>query len=352
MHDRRRGRWAARAAAAILAMVGVAACVGSNDADDATSSTVASTQAEPADTATTNTQQTTAVPTTAAPTDDASTTETSATTPDVEPAGETVTVLAAADLTDCRGPDIEVAELIRSLDGTILMPGDISNLQGTAEQYEECFDPIYGSELDRIYAVPGDNDYNTPGAGPYFDLMASRPGERGKGWYAVELGEWQLIALNSNCDDVGGCREDSEQYAWLDALLQEERVECRIIMWHEPRFTSAANYRGIPRLGDFYGRVHGSGADILIVGHSHTYERLGPLAPNGDPDPDGIMNFTVGIGGAFFTEFGEPRPGSEIRSNEHRGVVRFTLRPDGYDWEFINVPSNPSELVDSGSASC
>lgn len=263
-----------------------------------------------------------------------------------------VTVLAVADLTDCRGPDAEVAELVRSLDGTIVMPGDLANRRGSAENFEECFLPLYGSELDRIYATPGDNDYNTPGAEPYFEVMRDRPGQAGKGWYAVELGAWQLISLNSNCDDVGGCRIGSEQYEWLDALLRDKYYECRIVMWHEPRFTSSANYRGIPRLEDFYGRLHGSDTDVLLVGHSHHYERLAPLAPNGDPSSDGIANFTLGIGGSAFTEFGDPRPGSQVRSNTHRGLVRFTLRVDGYDWEFVNVDSNPTPLIDAGSASC
>lgn len=351
MHDRRAGRWAVRTAAAILAMVGVAACVGAND-DEATSSTVASTQAEPADTATTAAQQTTAVPTTSAPTDDASTTETSATTPDVEPAGETVTVLAVGDLTDCRGADVEVAELLRSLDGTILMPGDLAYSEGSRQQFDDCFLPLYGSELDRIYAVPGDVEYRTPDAAPFFEVTSGRSGEPGRGWYAVELGAWQVIALNSNCEEVGGCREGSDQYEWLDSLLKSTSFDCRLVMWHEPRFTSSANYSGIPQLGDFYGRIHGSGGDIVIAGNSHHYERLGPLAPNGDPDDGGMMNFTVGVGGRFLSGFGDPRPGSQVRSDEHFGALRLTLRPDGYDWEFINVPSNPSELVDSGSASC
>ena len=264
----------------------------------------------------------------------------------------TATVLAVADLTDCRGPDAEVAALVRSLDGTILMPGDLAYDVGSVEDFQSCFLPAYGSELDRIRAVPGDNDYETPGAEPYFDTMGERAGDPGEGWYAAEIGSWQLIALNSNCDDVGGCDRASPQYEWLDALLSDTSYECRLVMWHEPRFTSSANYRGIPRMGDFYGRLHGAGADVLVVGHSHHYERLGPLAPNGEPSPEGMTNFTVGMGGAAFTAFGEPRAGSMVRTNEHRGVLRLTLREDSYDWEFVNVESNESPLVDMGSASC
>lgn len=337
--------WPALLAIAMLA----ASCVGgSSGISGDTTTTVESTTPD------TTTPEVTEAPDATEP----DTTE--ATTTTSEPAAALIerplanpeTVLAVSDLTDCRGPDAEVAELVRSLEGTILMPGDLANREGSQQQFENCFLPLYGSELDRIYAAPGDNDYNTPGAGPYFTNMSGLPGEPGKGWYAVEIGSWQLISLNSNCDFVGGCREDSEQYQWLDALLMEQQYDCRMVIWHEPRFTSAANYNGIPRLGDFYGRLEGAGADVLLVGHSHHYERLGPLAPDGDPSPDGIMNFTIGTGGSFFTEFGEPRPGSRVRSNEHRGLVRFTLGEGGYDWEFVNVESNDTDLVDSGSADC
>ena len=116
------------------------------------------------------------------------------------PLANPVTVLAVSDLTDCRGPDAEVAELVRSLEGTIVMPGDLANREGSRQQFEQCFVPQYGTELDRLYATPGDNDYNTPGAAPYFETLVNQPGDPGKGWYAIEIGSWQLISLNSNCD--------------------------------------------------------------------------------------------------------------------------------------------------------
>lgn len=328
------------------AVVMTAACTSADVAEDSATTvagdaeTVSTSTAPPEDDRPSTTTTTLEAPTTAEPSTSSS------------PAAEPVTVLAVADLADCRGPDAEVAELVRTLEGVILMPGDLAYSGGSQQQFDECWSPLYGSELDRIYAIPGDNDYNTPGAEPYFEVMSDRPGEPGKGWYVVDLGSWQLIALNSNCDEVGGCREDSEQYRWLDETLRAGSYECRIVMWHEPRFTSSANYSGIPRLEDFYGRVHGAGADILLVGHAHHYERLGPLAPNGRPDPGGITNFTVGIGGAPFTQFGDPLPGSQVRSNEHRGVIRFTLGDGNYDWEFVNVASNPTPLVDEGSADC
>ncbi len=345
-----------RSLALFVVSIAIAASCTSGEVDvsggPTTTTTSTTTAPVPEATVDEQTAETSAVPTITTETvpDE---TASSSTVPQIDrPLENPVTVLAVSDLTDCRGPDAEVAELVRSLDGIIAMPGDLANREGSRQQFEDCFLPQYGSEFDRLYATPGDNDYNTPGAEPYFETMTNLPGEAGKGWYAVEIGSWQLISLNSNCDQVGGCRQGSEQYEWLDQLLKDTDYECRVAMWHEPRFTSSANYGGIPRLADFYGRLHGAGADIILVGHSHHYERLGPLAPNGDPSPDGMMNFTLGVGGSTFTQFGDPRPGSQVRSNEHRGLVRFTLGDGGYDWEFINVESNETDLVDTGSADC
>ncbi len=265
-------------------------------------------------------------------------------------------MLAVADMADCRPPAAEVAELIDSLEGTILIAGDLAYPDATQQDFDDCFFPLYEDDLPRILSAIGDNEYNTPGAAPYFAAMKDQPGETGKGWYAVELGAWQVIVLNSNCSEIGGCGTESEQYLWLDATLKEKKYECRLAMWHMPRFTSSPNYRGLDALSAMYGRLHGAGTDVLIVGHSHHYERFDPLAPNGQPAEGGITNFTVGVGGGPLTGFGEPRPGSAMRADKNRGVLQLTLWPDSFDWEFINTPSSAEQeegpLIDSGSLSC
>ncbi len=263
------------------------------------------------------------------------------------------TVLAVADAADCRGPDTEVAELIESLEGTLLMAGDLAYKEGSIANFTECFLPLYGGDLDRLYAVPGDNDYGTGNPDAFFQILGDRVGEVGKGWFTAELGSWQLIGLNSECGEVGGCDPESEQYQWLAQTLAEAPADqCRIAMWHLPRFTSSANYQEIPRLGPMYELLFEAGTDILLAGNSHHYERFEPLGPDGLPAEGGISNFTIGIGGATFTQFGEIRQGSAARQNDTRGVVRFELAADEWSFEFVPVPSAESGFTDSGTIKC
>ena len=178
--------------------------------------------------------------------------------------------------------------------------------------------------------------------------MQAQPG---KGWWAFDYGEWQIIGLNAQCKEVQWCGPQSPQYKFLEDALVSRPDTCRVAVWHQPRFTSSANYRGIAALGDLYTLLYEHGTDVLLVGNSHHYERFAPLDPNGNPDPQGIANITVGIGGAPYTQFGDPLPGSEVRNNESRGVLRLSLAPDSYSWNFLPA-DNRATLSDSGTLAC
>ncbi|MEZ5340020.1 MAG: hypothetical protein R2706_00805 [Acidimicrobiales bacterium] len=127
---------------------------------------------------------------------------------------------------------------------------------------------------------------------------------------------------------------------------------CRIALWQHPRFTSSPNYDGIGKLGPMYDLLYNAKTDVLLVGNSHHYERFARLGPDGQPVDNGIRNFTVGTGGAPLTDFAaEPLAGSEVRNSESFGVLRLTLLPGEYSWEFL--PATPeSTLQDSGTSTC
>lgn len=260
-------------------------------------------------------------------------------------------VLAFGDAADCREPAENVADLVNETPGDVLIAGDLAYPAGSQADFDNCFLPIYQSSMDRIRSIPGDNDYDTNEGAAYFATMGvERAGNPDEGWWTYTKEGWQIFGLNSSCSKVGFCGPNSPQYAFVADAIAQQPDKCRLVVWHQPRFTSSQNYDGLKNMGDLYTLLYEAGADILVVGNSHHYERFEPLNPEGQPDPqNGIANFTIGTGGAPYTEFGEPLPGSAVRNNQSRGVVKFTLTDDSYSWEFLNVEGN---LDDSGTLPC
>jgi hypothetical protein len=100
-----------------------------------------------------------------------------------------------------------------------------------------------------------------------------------------------------------------------------------------------------------YQALHDAGAEIVLSGHEHNYERFGPLNPAGAPDPArGIRQFVVGTGGRSHYPFGPPTPGSEVRNDNTYGILALTLRANSYQWQF--VPEAGKTFTDSGSGTC
>lgn len=262
------------------------------------------------------------------------------------------TFLVFGDTGDCRGRDAEVAARVAQSDAEILFLGDAAYPDGSAEVFDSCFLGIYREMVGRFHAVPGDNDYKTPDASEFYRVFGAGAGDPDEGWFEFSVGNWQIIGLNANCEVIGGCREDSPQYAWLASVLAESPDQCRIVLSQLPRFTSSANYDAIPRLGPMYDLLYAAGTDIWFAGNSHHYERFARLGPDGSPADDGIRNITVGTGGAPLTEFAPTqRDGSEVRNNDSFGFLELTLRPGSYEWTFVTV-NDDGTLTDSGSSPC
>lgn len=264
-----------------------------------------------------------------------------------EPAA--VTVLAAGDIARCSDEgDERTAELI---DGepaaTVLALGDLAYNDGTAEEFEECYDPTWGRFASRTYPVPGNHEYRTDDAAPYFDYFGDRAGEPGKGWYSFGLGEWHVVALNSNCDEVG-CDAGSEQERWLRADLEASASRCTLAFWHAPRFSSEAKHGGTRSVEDLWQVLLDHDVELLLSGHAHLYERTAPLDAEGAVDESaGVRQFVVGTGGGNFYELGERIPGSEAAIVGENGVLRLSLEADRYEWAFVPVAEGGPEDSDS-----
>jgi acid phosphatase type 7 len=232
----------------------------------------------------------------------------------------------------------------------VLVLGDNQYEQGTLAQYQASFDASWGRVKPIIRPAVGNHEYLTAGAAGYYTYFGAAAGDPAQGYYSYDLGAWHLVALNSNCDFVGGCGAGSPQDLWLAADLAANPGRCLLAYWHHPRFSSGAHGND-PITAPFWQRLYQAGADVVLVGHDHLYERFAPQAPSGVADPfRGIRQFTVGSGGKNHVAPISVQPNSEVRDATSFGVLKMTLRPDGYDWQFL--PDASGTFTDSGSATC
>lgn len=278
---------------------------------------------------------------------------TTSSTSTTAPSPEAATVLAVGDIATCAGTDDEaVAEVVAALPGDVLLLGDIVYPDGTAEQFARCFEPAWGRFRERLRPAPGNHDFHTTGGAGYFGWFGAAAGEPGKGWYSFDVGPWHVIALNSNCALVGGCGAGSEQERWLRAdLAASAGARCTLAYWHHARFSSGSVHGSNPAMGDVWRTLADAGADVVLAGHEHVYERLEPLDPGGRVDVErGIRSFVVGTGGRSHYGFGVPHEGSAVREASTFGVLELTLSQDSYRWRF--VPVEDGTFTDRGQGRC
>ena len=227
--------------------------------------------------------------------------------------------------------------------GYVFTTGDNAYFQGTKQNFDECYDPFWGRFKSRTLPSPGNHEYESPGAIPYFEYFGTNAGPAFRGYYGFDIGSWYAISLNSNIA-VGA---NSAQGLWLRAELAEHRNQCIVAYWHHPLFSSSQN-GDTPAMREFWRLLYDAGADVIINGHDHVYEKFARQDPDGRRDPArGIQQFTVGTGGAQLYAFTNIKANSEVRIASY-GVLKLLLKPGGYTWDFLPV----SGRGDSGSDVC
>ena len=260
-------------------------------------------------------------------------------------------IVGAGDIAECNNPgDEATAALLDGVDGTVITMGDNVYPSGTATQFQNCYDPSWGQHRARTRPSTGNHDYDTANASGYFNYFGANAGDPATGYYSYNLGTWQLIALNSNCSQIGGCHSTSAQANWLRNVLANSSADCTLAYFHHPRFSSAA-HGSHAFMEPLVQVLYDGGADVVLAGHDHVYERFAPQTPQGNADATyGIRHFTVGTGGKSLYGFNTPLPTSEVRHNAGYGVLRMTLRDGSYDWEFLSEPN--VSFTDTGSTAC
>lgn len=276
------------------------------------------------------------------------------------PQGDEVIVVAAGDIA-CP-PQVPphqggcgqnaTAKLVASLQPhAVLALGDLQYEHGTLANFRTSYDRSWGRFKNITHPVPGNHDYTVDGSTGYFDYFGEAAGDPEKGYYSFNLGAWHLIALNSQCDKVdGGCGPDSPQDRWLRADLAAHRDCHTLAFFHNPLFSSGP--RGpSSRVRTFWERLYDIGADVVLNGNDHNYERFTPQDPGGNRDPKrGITQFVVGTGGMNLSRVIRLEPNSVAHHDTSFGVLKLVLRPGEFSWCFHSVEGETP--IDSGSQPC
>jgi hypothetical protein len=334
--------------------------------------TVTSTPVPPTDTPVPPTATNTPVPPTATNTPDPSTSTPTPTA--TATGGSDPVVLAAGDIacdpTDASynggaGTASACQQLAtgNELTGTVaVLPlGDDQYNAATLSQFQQVYDPSWGRAKAITYPASGNHEYMTAGAPGYYTYFgsAASPQDAGctancKGYYSYDLGAWHIIVLNSECTRVsGGCQAGSPQEQWLQADLATHPATCTLAYWHRPLFTSGSSL-GDAAVHDLWVDLYNAHADLVLNGHDHDYERLAPQDPSGAADPtNGISEIIAGTGGKDHGGWGAIAANSVVRNRTTFGVLKLTLHPTSFDWQFMpDTQSGNGTFTDSGSQGC
>lgn len=259
-------------------------------------------------------------------------------------------LVGAGDIADCRSDgDSATSDLLDGIEGTVFTLGDNAYERGSREEFEDCYGPTWGRHLDRTRPAIGNHEYGTAGAAGHFGYFGERAGDLSRGYYAYDRGAWRIYALNSNCEVVA-CDGSSAQVAWLKGDIAANPRQCTLAYWHQPRYSSG-RHGSDPSTDSLWRVLYEAGAELVLAGHDHSYERFAPMSWGGDPDADrGVVSFVVGTGGRDLYEFHEILPTSITRDSATWGVLELTLFADSWSSRFVPVAGQT--FTDSASGTC
>ncbi len=262
-------------------------------------------------------------------------------------------LLTAGDIANCRNAGaMQTVDMLSRAAGTVLANGDLAYEDGLTSEFNDCYDPTWGTQKARTRPAVGNHEYSYfQDAAPYYTYWGSRAGDPTQGWYSYDVGTWHIIVLNSECARVGGCGAGSPQEQWLRADLLSHPAACTLAYFHEPRFSSGLFHGVNTAYSAFWQALEDFHADVVFAGHDHIYERFAPQTAAGVADAAGIREFVVGTGGAELHPLSpDVAPNSEVRYAAAQGIMKLQLHPTGYSWDYQTVPG--AGFSDAGTGTC
>lgn len=254
----------------------------------------------------------------------------------------TVTLVGAGDISTCSNSNDEAtAKLLDGISGTVFTTGDNAYTDGTYTQFTNCYGPTWGRHKSRTKPVPGNHEYNTSGASGYFKYFSSA-----SSYYAYNLGDWRIYALNSEID----VSSTSAQVKWLKSDLAANPKKCVLAYWHKPRWSSGSHYGNNSRYQALWQVLYQAGAELVLNGHEHMYERFKEMNASGSASSPGLREIIVGTGGSSHYGFGSILSTSQVRNSTTYGVLKLTLSSTSYSWKFVPVAGK--SFTDSGTTNC
>jgi hypothetical protein len=223
------------------------------------------------------------------------------------------------------------ADSAAKVQAAVFTLGDNVYSSGTTEQFEKCFTPAWGDPKRRImkslHPTPGNHEYYTPNADPYYKYFGPAAGVVGKGYYSYDVAKWHIVVVNSELfvNSVFSDSARKEQLDWVTQDLKDHKALCTIAYWHHPRFSSGWHGNDA-RFNALWQILYNDGVDLVLNGHDHDYERFAPVNPAGILDSTkGIAEIVAGTGGEDLRGFNTIVPNSVYRIEGRVGVLLLTL---------------------------
>lgn len=229
----------------------------------------------------------------------------------------------------------QVADRVASIKPNQLwLAGDLQYDNGERKNFDQSFNASWGRFRHIWRPVPGNHEYNTPGATGYYGYFGAAAGAPDKGYYSFQAGNWHIVALNSNCTFVA-CDDGSQQVRWLRQDLRVNSSRCVAAIWHHPLYSSGAHGAN-PSVIPLWRELRKARAEFVVSGHDHDLEAFQPQDENGVVRPrTGIRQFVSGAGGRSFYTSNARVANSGGLVDSRFGVLSLTLGRTGYLWRFV-----------------